>query len=73
MKAKGSVGINVGIECKDRFMLTEKDEVKCRWREHFSDLLGGEQVEEGIKWEELSREEIEERSGMLQEMITKRN
>ena len=64
-EAKGGVGINVGIECKDRSMLTEKNEVKCRWREHFSNLLGGDQVEEGIMWEELSREEIEERSVML--------
>ena len=46
-------------------MLTEKNEVKCRWREHFSNLLGGERVEEGIMWKELSREEIEESSVML--------
>ena len=39
-------------------MLTEKNEVKCRWREHFSELLGDEQVEEGIMGEELSREEM---------------
>ena len=62
--------INVGIECKDRSMLTEKNEVKCRWREHFSELLGGEQVEEGTMGEELNRKKIEERSGMLQEVIT---
>ena len=70
MKAKGGVVINVGIECKDRSMLTEKNEVKCRWREHFSELLGGEQVEEGTMGEELNRKKIEERSGMLQEVIT---
>ena len=43
----------------------------CKWREHFSELLGGEKMEEGIMGEELSREETEERSGMLQEEITK--
>ena len=71
VKAKGGVGIDVRIESKDRSMLTEKNEVKCRWREHFSELLGGEQVEEGIMGKELSREEVEVRSGMLQEEITK--
>ena len=71
VKAKGGVGVDVGIESKEGSMLSEKNEVKCRWREHFSELLGGEQVEEGIMGEELSGEKIEERSGMLQEEITK--
>ena len=27
VKAKGAVGVNVGIECKDGTLLTEKDEI----------------------------------------------
>ena len=58
MKTKGDVGIGVWIESKDGSELTEKSEVKGRWGEHFSELMGGEQVEEVIMGEELSREEV---------------
>ena len=44
VKAKGGVGVDVEIESRDGSMLTGKNEIKCRWREHFSELLGGEQV-----------------------------
>ena len=47
-------------------MLTEKNKVKRRWREHFRELLGGEHLEEGMMGGELSREGMEERSEMLQ-------
>ena len=70
VKAKGGVRVDVEIESKDGSMLSQTNEVKCRWREHFSELLGGEQVEEGIMGDELSREKIEGRSGMLHEEIT---
>ena len=38
-------------------MLTETIEVKCRWKEHFSELLGGEHLEDGMMGGELSRED----------------
>ena len=40
VKAKGGTRINVGMESKHGTMLTERNEVKCRWKEHFSELLG---------------------------------
>ena len=70
VKAKGAIGINVGIECKDGTLLTEKDEIMCRWREHFSELLGSEQEEEGVIGEGMSRRVIEDGSELLAE-ITK--
>ena len=54
--------INVGIESKDGTLLTEKGEMMCRCREHFSELLGSEQEEEGVIGEDLSRGEFEDRS-----------
>ena len=41
MKTKGGIRINVGIESKDGTMLTDRSEVKGRWREHFSEPLWG--------------------------------
>ena len=62
VKAKGGVGINVGIESKDGTLLTGKVEMMCRWREHFSELSGSDQDEEGVIGEDLSRGEFEDRS-----------
>lgn len=53
LKAKGGVGIYVGIESKDGAILTEKNEMKCRCREHLSELSGSEKTEESIMEEEL--------------------
>ena len=49
-------------------MLTEKDEMMCRWREHFSELLGSEQEEEDVIGEDLSRGGSEDRSEWLAEI-----
>ena len=40
------VATSVEIESKDGSMLTEKNEIKYIWREYFSELLEGEQMEE---------------------------
>ena len=44
----------------DGTLLTEKDEIMCRWREHFSELLGSEQEEEGVIGEGMNRRVIED-------------
>ena len=72
VKANGGTTINVGIESKDSIMLTKKNEVKGRWKKHFSELLGGEQVEDSTMGEEMNIEELEERDGMIQEESTKK-
>ena len=72
VKANGGTTSNVGIESKDSIMLTKKNEVKGRWKKHFSELLGGEQVEDSTMGEEMNIEELEERDGMIQEEITKK-
>ena len=68
VKAKGGGRINAGIERKVGTLLTEKDEMMCRWREHFSEPLGSKQEEEDIIGEDLSRGEFEDRSERLAEI-----
>ena len=44
VKTKEGRGVSIGIESKDGTVLMEKNEVKDRWREYFSELLGGEET-----------------------------
>ena len=81
VKTKEGRGVSIGIESKDGTVLMEKNEVKDRWREYFSELLGGEEtvssmveedqegVMEGVSnrmlEEEIAEEEIRKSVGKL--------
>ena len=44
VKTKEGRGVSIEIEGKDGTVLMEKNEVKDKWREYFSELLGGEET-----------------------------
>ena len=70
VKTKEGRGVSIGIETKDGTVLMEKNEAKDRWREYFSELLGGEETVSSMVEEDL--EGVMERvsNGMLEEEIT---
>ena len=70
MKTTKGTGVSAGIESKDGTVLMEKNEVNGRWREYFSELLGGEQTVSSMVEEDQEGEREGVRNGVLEEEIT---
>ena len=70
MKTMEGRGVSVGIESKDGTVLMEKNEVKGRWRDNVSELLGGEQTVSSMMKEDQEGVMEGVNNGMLKEEIT---
>ena len=55
MKTMEGRGVSVGIGSKDGTVLMEKIDVKGRWRDNVSELLGGEQTVSSMMEEDQIR------------------
>ena len=55
LKTKEGRGVSIGIENKDGTVLMERNEVKGRWRDNISELLGGEQTVSSMMEEDQIR------------------
>ena len=71
VKVTEGTGISAEIESDDGTVLMERNDVRDRWREYYSELLGGEQTVDLVMEEDLEREVEGVRNGMLEEEITK--
>ena len=63
-------GVSVGIESKDGTVLMERNEVKGRWRDNVSELLGGGQTVSSMMEEDQEGVMEVVNNEMLEEEIT---
>ena len=72
MKTMEGRGVSVGIESTDGTVLMEKNEVKGRWRDDGSELLGGEQTASSMMEEDQEGVMEGVNNGMLEKEITEK-
>ena len=72
LKTKEGRGVSIGIESKGGTVLMERNEVKGRWRDNVSEILGGEQTVSSMMEEDQEGVMEGVNNGMLEEEITEK-